>query len=604
LEFARTVRHERSCLVHTLDFRALVSIEARSDNDLVFQDKVLNGFYILQMCRNLVNVQFLVMDGIVNWELPPVYHDDDDEVTDPFSEPGPWNVNTFAWFPVADRRLLLQPSSSGDPDFKYCPIGMFSWSSFDKPTLTLDRLQPHLSMSPYCYRHSRCSILPSAFSLRGCGEIDGMRVVCFPAFSYKDLTFLDLSYTSTSESWIRTFSDLSFPNLRVLKLRGLRLTDISVPKFLLHTRHKVWSLDLRDNLLTDSTISSLGQNSSHRIPSQPHEVTYAVYQPAPRYFRNSDPSQDRVDEMALRSDTTDAYIKQMATNPSLSGMNQAEPLLRDTGLTHLYLSGNKFTCLAFVWLLQKLNSLQVLDVGNIRGKGEIPQAPHKFLWDTGGAARSFYVSNSPRLSFLRIHHSIITCMPTISDPTTSLILTSYAADHLATAERIGAFGIQGQCETFTPLDNSAIETLTLTGIPTKSTGHLIKHLLEFLVACREQEDILNRARENTKRRSPPVYPGLKTLKLEFVPPSRDPASSSAGTASVSGERDADEFAERSWNDFSFFRSAELEPTNRPGPGLAPDEKMQDVAEVLRKARDGGENKWSGKLELVFPWIRR
>ncbi|KIM96461.1 hypothetical protein OIDMADRAFT_20811 [Oidiodendron maius Zn] len=164
------------------------------------------------------------------------------------------------------------------------------------------------------------------------------------------------------------------------------------------------------------------------------------------------------------------------------------------------------------------------------------------------------------------------------------------------------------------MKNCVIESLTLTGIPTKSYGYLIEKLIEFLDACRMQEEELSNARVTTHRRAPQVLPGLKTLRLEFLPPDTLESTRSAARGSISGDADAEAFSAASNEDFSFFSEDIKPPIRRLTLGSrgnsdveqstdTKEKPLRDVVEELKRARrEAGGNKWRGDLELLLPQV--
>jgi len=172
---------------------------------------------------------------------------------------------------------------------------------------------------------------------------------------------------------------------------------------------------------------------------------------------------------------------------------------------------------------------------------------------------------------------------------------------------------------FDPLTNYRLRVLTLTGVPTKTHGVILTSLTNFLSKLAKQEAVLEEARRRpSNRRAPPLLPGLRILRLEFMPMAPEQPTQ---WASVSGHRDADTFLAESAADFSFF---DEQPKELQQPKVAPslkelepikeearekdvkdDERLLlDVVEGLKKFREMTKEKWGGKLELVFPFKRR
>lgn len=205
-----------------------------------------------------------------------------------------------------------------------------------------------------------------------------------------------------------------------------------------------------------------------------------------------------------------------------------------------------------------------------------------------------------RLKVLRVHHSIVTTIPTILPSESS---NGYRKEHLHHAElSLIQLNTKGP---FLPSHNHGIHHLTLTDIPKMSYGPTIKQLVKFLDACAEQEAFLTKAKEEMvrSRRAPQILPSLRRLRLEFIRPDlRASGSFSAAT----GDEDAERFLAESVGDFSFFEN-ERERSRDKGKEkekekvmkFEPREELLDVVDALKAYRVENKGKWSGKLEIVF-----
>jgi hypothetical protein len=305
-----------------------------------------------------------------------------------------------------------------------------------------------------------------------------------------------------------------------------------------------------------------------------------------------------------------AYMKQYAdlTSDSSHVLPEKDPMRKSTGLTHLYISDNRFTSRGIRKLLQNTNRLQVLDVGTVRTSPSLRYPiPHTTPYCQPDTAYLLHRKTGTRMETLRIHHSLITQTPTIVQGRLDL---GYTPQHLAKAERFSEKEPQG----FNPLDNYRLTFLTLTDIPLKSTGSTIARLIDFLRLCAIQEQTLLTASQSSTRtrRSPRLLPGLRRLRLEFL---NERAGADDIGPSVSEDTDADEFQAQSMGDFSFFadekptsplsrRGSEAGGWNWPLPGsskssMAEVVEVKDVVEELKVFRRG-ERKWGGGLELVVP----
>ena len=449
-----------------------------------------------------------------------------------------------------------------------------------------------------------------------------------------NVIYLDLSNTRRIEGWTRFLSSRVFDNLRILKLRGLRLTDQAIPGDTLRTWLRLWSLDLRDNSLTDMAIDILLADAfAPLIRRGPIESLYEdppVYQaradPNHSYFLNDSP-------VPLRPDTTDTFIKYVKAHADLKGdssyvLPDRDPMKKSTGLTHLYLSDNKFTSKGIRKVLEFSNRLQVLDVGTVPANPSFPYIiPDTVPFCQPDTAPFLHWQAGSRIEKLRIHHSIVTQIPTIVQGRLEL---GYISKHLRKAEMFG----KTVPPRFTPLENNRLTSLTLTDIPLKSTGLTIRRLNNFLRHCAEQEQtLLSAARRGVRNhRSPPLLPGLRKLRLEFI---KERTGAKEIGPSVSGGQDADEFQEQSMGGFSFFAEEKklMSPLLRRGgenggwsaswnskeislaeggwsaswhskkSSLAEGADLKDVIEELKIFRQREQPRWGGSLELVVPRVR-
>jgi hypothetical protein len=456
------------------------------------------------------------------------------------------------------------------------------------------------------------------FSAVGCRDLSYEMALTSPSMA--NLLYLDISYTAFPTSWT-TFCGIRWTSLRVLKLRGLGILDEHLYRILGAVPKCLWSLDLRDNYLTQPGIITDILPQLLNIPvDDDYELSdYRIFEEPPAYQRiNVIDGQTLNDSIVpLRPDSREevfAHICQHGhlEHPSRETLDPNDVLLRETGLTHLYLSENpKYTGSGINSLISSTNRLQVLDVGSIRrsaaGLGNSIYVCHL---DTPRLLHT--IDSGTRLEILRIHHSIVTYTPTYAtyDSNSS---ERFASDKLQQAEDEGSRAVtQFHTPRFDPCSNFRLQKLTLTGLPTKSYGFIITQLKLFLSQCAKQESILQRARLRPhNRRSAPLLPGLRALRLEFTPISDE----SNSRISVSGHEDADSFLAESAQDFSFFdkpepvmevkETAEAAAVRRE-KGMqkeVAEKRLLDVVEELKEFRKTTKEKWTGKLELVFPYGR-
>jgi hypothetical protein len=523
----------------------------------------------------------------------------------------------------------------------------------------LDHTKHHYEVNPfYLQQTSRLTQSQTlVLSLKGVPTLNGSDIV--QTHLMTNIMWLDLSYTMTNDIWTRRFTVENLWNLRVLKLRGLRLVDQNLPPGIFSTGLRLWSLDLRDNYLTDQTIEWLLQNCF--IPPIAHAAAIispnsseALYEDTPVYVRdvfgrNSAPP---TNTYPRRPDDADGFMKYLKTHgrliPTRSNYLHHEvllggdPLVKHTGLTQLYLSNNRFTSLGIRRLLRSTNRLQVLDVGSVRAMPAFEfNIPNTTAYAQPDSVSSINRSSGTRLEVLRIHHSIITHTPSFIRGATSSGLDSlYKGEILMCPKQ------KAKWQRFDPHNNFRLMSLTLTDVPIKSFGPIIDALLLFVSLCASQERRLKRAAKSHYR-APQCLTGLRTLRLEFMKEAEGGEDSESRVGpSVSGDRDADEFLAQSMGDFSFFSDkpsslseyglgngsgsrrasavgpspptspyawgsrrgsvaasvSSLQRTMSPSSAALPlytEADVRDVVAELKSWRQTDEGKnWGGKLELV------
>ncbi|ESZ93462.1 hypothetical protein SBOR_6169 [Sclerotinia borealis F-4128] len=437
-------------------------------------------------------------------------------------------------------------------------------------------------------------------SASGCTTFDYSLVLRQNITKY--LIYLDASDTVRGPNWGASFTIENLPNLRILKLRRLRLTDTMLPPIVTNSRRQIWSLDLRDNLLTDNTINPLLRSCFlERFPDIEHGPLRAtderLFEHPPIYREANEGADPPPTTMTtLRPD----FINRVeCSTPGGHALNILERknniednLLMVTGLTHLYISNNKFTALGPQNLLGQTNSLQVLDAGSNRTSLAVVAGACVDVYAQEHTIRFLSRKWQPRLEILRIHHSIVTRHP-------SVISQSHKYDR---KEAISNLKIEKTCQTelenqgpsFDPLDNTRLRTLTLTSIPRKSTQELFLALKYFIVRLAAQEVTIHDARENVKsRRAPILYPGIRKLTLEFLPEEHVVRPSD----SVTGHGDADGYYEELARDFSFLNYNSIRAPTRSQQEEIGTVPTVDIVEELREWRKIEVRHWSGELKI-------
>jgi hypothetical protein len=260
------------------------------------------------------------------------------------------------------------------------------------------------------------------------------------------------------------------------------------------------------------------------------------------------------------------------------------------------------------------NRLQLLDVG----AGLVPRLPTSPFGSCNAysaflTTRCLERSTGTCLENLRIHHSLVTQIPTVVRGSLS---AGWNYTSLWEAEKITPFlpsdiSYHLFNPAFKPEMNYRLRNLTLTSIPTKSYGPTIYALSLFIRRLSDQESILTEARNaqpfSSSRTAPKLLPGLRSLRLEFLVEEKVNLNEKGkGT----WDRDADKFYQESERDFSFFGdNTPVVPLRRRGNSVSVGEgvvfgpnlpRAMDVMEELKRFRRGYTPRWGGKLELVVP----
>lgn len=434
---------------------------------------------------------------------------------------------------------------------------------------------------------------------------------------WRQLVYLDMSNVPGSLKGIiktGTFNQGALPHLRVLRLRGRELDDASLAPIAKHAKQRIWSLDLSYNKLTDKCVRNLfhhffgtaddltAQASHYEVEGKPAVVEDVPGETIPPLWRGrlsyivESAASDTYSHPDRYLADAPVYDADNHNSPSLSRLAGNEPLRSDRAedvklalagrsgqmpldwhhvrdadicklppaLTHLYLSGNRDFTVEGVESTFRCSRghIQHFDCASpaIPTYGQVPFSLSGIL----GRSHLFRPVMASNLRSLRVHHSLVTHIPTLSDPSKS------PRDALAYAETVlreraeiayplaAAVG-QGFRQGFGPDWNPRLKSLTLACLPRVSTGPLIDKLIRFLVSAAEQEAAVEvRAQQAavsavTSRRGPTMLSGLRHLRLEFEPyPPQD--EDLGGGNGAFGSLDAKALLNAGTSEgFSFFR---------------------------------------------------
>lgn len=374
----------------------------------------------------------------------------------------------------------------------------------------------------------------------------------FAAPSLQNVVYLDISYLPGS--LLSVVQPAVLPALRILKVRGRELNDSRCLEMLGHLGLRLWSLDISDNNVTDSTVQaikdwcispwplrteahghaegkllSMGGGSKFHGPflsiedgdlsaSFSHPERY--YVDAPRYMAQStwatqENHVSRSDgSSGIRIDTVEAATALLTAG---DGPAETQDYRQSAGLTHLRVSNNQLSAVGIQKFLRISNghiedltcdSLSLLPKDGQSGSFWPPDTNLRGIL---GAAHCFRPVMSPNLRVLRLHHSVVTNIPTLHMHGASYQARSHLAETVIRERAETLFP-----QTFSPDMNPRLSSLTLTCLPRRSCGPLISKLKQFLKLLSDQERaIQDISRTVSTRRSPGLLKGLRHLRLEF-----------------------------------------------------------------------------------------
>ncbi|VUC20609.1 unnamed protein product [Clonostachys rosea] len=467
----------------------------------------------------------------------------------------------------------------------------------------------------------------------------------------QSLVYLDASHVPGSINPLIQPSIL--PDLRILKIRGRELDNTTLKALTALFRLRLWSLDIAHNKISDDVVGTITTNCfpMTKLRSPQHfyaegklvEAEHGSYHlgtfvfvqeslwsrtfshperyliDAPTYHAHPDRVQQ--EDEVFRSDGRNLGRRNSAeaASATLSGKQLGvDGFCFSRGLTHLDVSSNQLSCFGLVKLIQMSNGqLEDLTCDSIfmlspSSKGAKYWPKSTTLYGVVGAAHVFRPVFSSNLRTLRIHHSLVTHIPTLKSEGLSSLSSIYLVENEILPRLELAYG-----QTFIPDMNPRLVSLTLTGLPRRSSGPLVDRLVKFLKLLSIQErDIQDVGAAQVRSwRGPTVLKGLRHLRLEFEPdPMQDGFSSlddlDAANLMNSGEKG-----------FSFFGHDDdvRSPQKSPSPVTAFVEARersdsQDTANSStgtggpqKSVRDDQEyityrGEWNGKHFSISVWI--
>lgn len=392
----------------------------------------------------------------------------------------------------------------------------------------------------------------------------------FASKLFTDLIYLDISCIPGSLGGVvqSSLNPEHLPELRVLRARGREMDDTTATCLFQKFGRQLWSLDISDNKLTNATIQMLVElcfprlsfRSDARFETEgklvnPGELgcgTYGAYQfieestlsatfnhperhiaDAPPYGGQGD-LRDLQEWQVVRSngterrrdDTVDT-VRRLLLDDALMGSVSSKAMVNHRvravrGATHLYLNGNRFSTFAIQKLLRiTMGGLEHLECDschfsspNLRVPPSLPRSIRIYgLW---GAAHLFRPVFSSSMRSLRVHHSLVTQIPSISADGFSPVIACIHAETVF-RDRIR----MAYPQPFVPDMNPRLISLTLTGIPARSLGPLISSLTNFLDHATEQHNAISETSISSTRHGSSVLSGLQHIRLELEPEHSD-----------------------------------------------------------------------------------
>ncbi|MBE3048697.1 hypothetical protein IMZ48_40605, partial [Candidatus Bathyarchaeota archaeon] len=218
-----------------------------------------------------------------------------------------------------------------------------------------------------------------------------------------------------------------------------------------------------------------------------------------------------------------------------------------------------------------------------------------------GSAHIWRPVFSSNLRSLRIHHSVVTQIPTLEAEGLSPLARLWLAET----------AIRQRCEmaypqALAPDMNPRIVSLTLTKIPRRSSGPLIDKITAFLRLASVQERDIADATISSSRRAPMMLRGLRHISLEFEPDPMEDLSQ----LTLSGDLDAEDLLGM---DRESFPSVDESPENKgstrrndpvpANPGVSDNARFEDSEGLVLEGEHVVQTeKWQGNVFRARVWV--
>lgn len=415
----------------------------------------------------------------------------------------------------------------------------------------------------------------------------------------RDLVYLDVSHVpgSLKSAVVQgSLSPANLPNLRVLKAQGREIDDSSAIALFRTFGDRLWSLDLGANIVTDGVVDYLVSYSfpsytlrsnwhfgvEGRLDFRPemgtgaygrfcfvqesewsgtfdHPQRYLIDAPVYDAHYGAAPQEDqfrRLDGQSMIKSDDVSVIKAILSGgdgspaPDIHDMHFLETCGSHGGVSHLHLNDNDLSSKAVEKLIRasggQLEHFECNSMSLLVPKTSLRPSMAKgsaALSGIVGAAHMFRPLFSPNLQVLRIHHSLVTNVPSLEIEDMLTMASIWLSETFIQPRVAMAYP-----QSFVPDMNPRLRSLTLSNIPRYSSGPIIDKLVQFLELASVQERAIQDARV-ASRRSPSMLRGLRHIRLEFE---HDPSQDLWELPDEEEELDPEELINLAAKDFSFF----------------------------------------------------
>ena len=420
---------------------------------------------------------------------------------------------------------------------------------------------------------------------------------------FRELVYLDVSYVpgSIKTAVLSSLNPHYLPELRVLKARGREVDDVSAKSLFQSFGRQLWSLDLSDNKLTDRIVDdlisycfpSLSFRSDAHFQQEgkvvlPRNIGNATYGPfefieeseqsstcthperyltdPPVYYSRAGHAEAqewqtvRANGLGHPKKDDAGSIKSELLEEALAFMTgtytsvNTQAVRGNSGLSHLYVNQNRLTSSGIGKLLRASLGRLVhfecdfcLHTPPFSQHDRFKKVPQ--VIGLIGSAHLLRPVISSNLQSVRVHHSLITQVPTLVAEGLPV-----AAARRLTEDAFHRNIRRAYPQAFEPDMNPRLISLTLTNIPCRSLGPVIERIKQFLVLLSNQQAGIRRARSAFGSHRQAMLSGLRHLRFELEPDFTEDFSDTA----PAGDVDFDSLLDSGNDDFGNERSGFFE----------------------------------------------